>query len=164
MKRFLLTWNERVADDMGYTLHFETKTQVIEAKTEDEACDQWEKENEGNEDVNGLESCVEIVEHPLFTKNLMVQMPDGMTYAVPVETIARNRAEHFAYKNFNGDVTESLLKDTLPLFEKDSGEISQWASKNMSWSDVEREAVMFKKKVTKDEFQSVWQQGAFELK
>lgn len=67
MKKFRLTWDEKVRDNDGGTLHFAIKTQVIEAENADVACTQWEQENEHNEDQNGLDDCVEIIDHPLFS-------------------------------------------------------------------------------------------------
>ena len=63
-------------------------------------------------------------------------MQDGSVWAVPVDVIARNRAEHYA-KEFDGDVERSLAEDTIPLFDADNYEIEDWASNNMLWSDFD---------------------------
>ena len=73
-------------------------------------------------------------------KKMIVSMPDGSQWAVPVEAIARNRAEYYAARKFDGDVERSLNEDTLPLFEGDSYEIEDWATNNMNWSDVADQA------------------------
>ena len=116
MKKFKLIWTERVVDHEGDTLHHEEKSQIIEAENEDAACDQWEKENEHNEYQNGLDDAVEVIETPLFDKKIYLDMPDGLTYAVPVEIIARDRAEHYK-DEFNDDLGESLREDTIPFLE-----------------------------------------------
>ena len=67
-------------------------------------------------------------------KMLVLQMPDGSEWGVPVEVIARNRAEHYK-SEFGDDVERSLAEDTMPLFEDDY-EIEEWASNNMNWQDV----------------------------
>lgn len=67
---------------------------------------------------------------------MTIEMPNGSVWAVPVEKIARNRAEYYAHE-FDGDVEASLKEDTLPLFESDSYEIEDWASGNMDWSDFD---------------------------
>ena len=67
-------------------------------------------------------------------KYMTIKMPDGSTWAVPTEIVARNRAEAYA-NEFRGDVEQSLLKDTIPLFESDQYEIQDWAENNMYWDD-----------------------------
>ena len=143
MKKFKLTWDERVTDHEGDFLYMQEKSQIIEAENEDAACGQWEQENEHNEYQNGLSDCVEVIDHPLFAKRLYIDMPDASKYAVPIEFIARHRAEYYA-KNYEGDVVKSLLNDTLPLFESYEDEIHDWSSNNMNWSDVQDVAVLVK--------------------
>ena len=143
MKKFKLTWDERVTDHDDDFLYMEEKSQIIEAENEDAACDQWNKENEHNEYQNGLSDCVEVVEHPLFSKRLVITMPDESQWAVPVEFIARHRASYYA-KEFGDDVTQSLREDTLPLFESENYEIQDWSANNMNWSDVKDVALRVK--------------------
>ncbi|MBN6492740.1 hypothetical protein JZM31_06675 [Acinetobacter pittii] len=162
MKKFKLTWLERVCDEDGYTLYHENKSQIIEAENEDKACEIWEEENEYNENQNGLDDCIEVVEHPLFEKYLIISMPDGLDYGVPIEVIARNRAEHYA-DEFNGDITLSLIEDTLPLFASDSYEIRDWASNNMNFSDVKEQTIVLKKKVAKEDFEDAWCNGEWKV-
>lgn len=68
-----------------------------------------------------------------------IKAQDGAIWAVPVDVIARNRAEQYA-SEFGGDVKRSLAEDTLPLFEADEYEIHDWAANNMNWSDVQASA------------------------
>jgi hypothetical protein len=72
-------------------------------------------------------------------KELHVTMPDTSVWAVPVDIIARNRAEFYA-EEFGGDVEKSLNEDTNPLFEEDHYAIRDWAGNNMNWSDVSEHA------------------------
>lgn len=162
MKKFLLTWDERVTDHDGDFLHMEGKSQIIEAENEDAACDQWQKENEHNEYQNGLDDCVEIVEHPLFKKLMLIDMPDGLTYGIPIEVIARNRAEQYK-DEFNDDIAASLREDTLPLFESDNSEIRDWASNNMNWDDVKAKAVVLHKKKPEYDYQEAWVNGEWRI-
>lgn len=162
MNKFKLTWCERVCDEDGDTLYHENKSQIIEAENEDAACDQWEKENEHNENQNGLDDCVEVIESLLFKKNLIVTMPNGVDYAVPVEFIARDRAEHYA-NEYDGNISESLKEDTIPLFESDEFEIRDWALNNLNWSDVKRHAVMLVKKMSEHDFQEGWVNGEYKI-
>lgn len=163
MKKFKLTWRERVCDEDGDMLYLENKSQIIEAESEDAACDLWEKEHE-HDDHNGLHDCVEIVESALFKKSLIVDMPDGLAYAVPVEIIARHRAEYYAHKEYDGDISESLRDDTIPLFEEDPYNVRDWAANNMNWSKVKASAVVLVKKVDEDEFQDAWVNGEWSVK
>lgn len=163
MKKFKLTWDERVCDDEGDFLYMEGKSQVIEAENEDAACAQWKEENKYNDYQNGLDDCVEIVESELFKKHMLIDMPDGLTYGIPVEIIARNRAEYYAHKEHGGDVAKSLRDDTLPLF-KDEYQIRDWAANNMNWSDVKHNTITLKKKVDEDEFQDCWVNGEYKIK
>lgn len=163
MKKFKLTWQERICDSDGDTLYFENKSQVIEAENEDAACDLWEKEHE-HDDHNGLHDCVEIAESELFKKSLIVDMPDGLAYAIPVELIARNRAQYYADKEYDGDIAESLRNDTIPLFEEDPYNIRDWAANNMNWSEVKSSAVLLAKKVDEDLFDDAWINGEWSVK
>lgn len=70
---------------------------------------------------------------------MLVAMPDGSRWAVPIDLIARNRAECYA-DEYGGDVERSLAEDTLPLFASDTFEISDWAQNNMNWSEVSASA------------------------
>ena len=159
MKKFKLTWNERVVDSDGGMLHMEVKHQIIEADTEDKACDIWDEENEFNEYQNGLSDCVEVVEHQLFSKHLKIEMPDGHTYGVPVEFIARHHAEYYCQKDYNGDITKSLIEGTLPLFESYADEITDWAQNNLNWSDVKGCALVLGKKSMDSEMEEAWVNG-----
>lgn len=157
-KKFKLLWDERVVDQEGDCLHTEQKSQIIEAESEDAACAQWGKENEHNEYQNGLDDVYEIVETPLFAKHLYVDMPDGNRYKIPVEMIARHRAEHYANKDYDGDIAESLRDDTIPLFLDDDYEIEDWAVNNMNWDDVKAHATIMPKQNFLDSsvFQEAW--------
>lgn len=163
MKKFKLTWCERVCDEDGNTLYLENKSEIIQAESEDAACDLWEKEHE-HDDHNGLHDCVEVVESDLFKKHLIVDMPDGLTYAIPAELIARNRAEYYAHKEYGGDVAESLRDDTIPLFEDDAYNIRDWAANNLNWSDVKTKAIVLKKKIDEDLFEEAWVNGEWSVK
>lgn len=67
-------------------------------------------------------------------KRVEVEMPDGSLWHVPLEAVARHRAEHYA-DEFGG-VEESLREDTVPLFLDDPSEAIDWAANNMDWADV----------------------------
>ena len=90
-------------------------------------------------------------------KALTVTMPDGSVLAVPVEMIARNRAANYA-KEFDGDVERSLVEDTIPLFESDEYEVTDWAVNNMNWSDFDGHQIKIKDAPPPD-FQDAWMCG-----
>jgi hypothetical protein len=91
-------------------------------------------------------------------KYLTVKQSDGSVWGVPVEMIARNRAEFYA-SEFDGDVEQSLQEDTLPLF-RDNGnyEISSWAVGNMDWDDFDGHQVQLSPPQPVD-FQEGWLSG-----
>ncbi len=90
-------------------------------------------------------------------KYMTVKMPDGSTWGVPVEMIARHRATHYA-KEFDGDIERSLAEDTIPLFEDDDYEIEDWAVSNMNWSDFDGHQVKLSD-APPPNFQDVWMGG-----
>lgn len=94
----------------------------------------------------------------LIMKNklLLITMPDGSVWSVPVQIIANNRAVNFAHE-FNGDINKSLIEDTYPLFEEDEFEIEDWAANNMNWSDVESHAIKVSSGYV--DFQNGWING-----
>jgi len=73
-------------------------------------------------------------------KVLRVTMPDGSQWDVPVEIIARNRAEHYVDR-FNGDI-DLAMKDTREFFDSHNYEVSDWGANNMDWKDVKPYAKM----------------------
>lgn len=100
--------------------------------------------------------------HKIRTADLVVTMPDGSEWAVPVEVIARHRAAHYA-SEYEGDVERSLREDTWFLFEDDEFNVEDWAANNMDWSDVEEHA----RKVADHEapdFQEGWVNGESEVR
>lgn len=68
-------------------------------------------------------------------KVYVVEMSDGSQWGVPVDIIARSRAEYYA-DLYDGDVERSLKEDTLPLFAEYPYTIEDWAANNMDWIDV----------------------------
>ena len=74
-------------------------------------------------------------------KFLRVTFGDGVAvYDVPLDVIARDRAEHYA-SEFDGDIERSLAEDTIPLFDEDGFEAEDWAANNMDWRDVKEHAI-----------------------
>lgn len=97
-------------------------------------------------------------------KVIRITMPDGSKYDVPVEIIARNRAKHYADKEFDGDIERSLAEDTMPLFQSDDYEIHDWAANNMNWSDVKDHATLASLPEDGDESrQEGWVNGEYEV-
>lgn len=87
-------------------------------------------------------------------KMLVMTLPDGSRWGVPVDMIARNRATHYA-KEFGGDVERSLGEDTLPLFAESKYEITDWAVNQMNWCDFDPYQVKVKDAPPPD-FQEAW--------
>ena len=88
-------------------------------------------------------------------------MPDDSQWAVPVISIAADRAVFFA-KDFDNDIHKSLKEGTEPLFEQDENEIHQWAVNNMKWVDVRVNAKCVNEPVC--DYQKGWFHGAFEIR
>lgn len=97
-------------------------------------------------------------------KVLRITMPDDSEWDVPLDLIARNRAEYYASvdEEYGGSVERSLAEDTMPLFEADPSEAADWASNNMNWEDVEHRAVCTRKAPPPD-FQEGWVNGDKEV-
>lgn len=104
----------------------------------------------------GTVSNSELIETLCHNRFLVVDMPDGSSWAVPVEIVARNRAANYS-DEFDGDVERSLIEDTLPLFA-DSYEVEDWAANNMNWSDVSEFAKPVKP-TAKPDYQAGWLNG-----
>lgn len=97
----------------------------------------------------------------ILEKHLSVRMPDNSLWHVPVEVIARNRAQHYAHE-FGDDVEKSLAEDTIPLFTESSYDIEDWAANNMNWSDVLGQA--FKVETEEEvDYQEGWINGDKEI-
>jgi len=90
-------------------------------------------------------------------KQMNVRMPDGSVWAVPVEMIAKHRAEHYAHE-FGGDIARSLAEDTIPLFESEDYAIEDWAENNMNWRDFDGNQVLVEKPNVVD-YQDGWLSG-----
>lgn len=96
---------------------------------------------------------------------LRVTMPNGDKYDVPIMAIAMNRAKNYA-SEFGGDIQESLIKDTQPLFEDAHYEISDWAANNMDWDMIASCAIKVPRpdlELTPEEFQDGWVNGEKEI-
>lgn len=93
-----------------------------------------------------------------------VTMRDGSKWDVPVDVIARNRAEFYA-REFDGDVEKSLKEDTLPTFEGNGFEIQDWAQGNMNWDEVSHAATKVSEPptLTPADFQYGWVNGDSEI-
>lgn len=61
--------------------------------------------------------------------------PSGLTFQVPTQVIANNRAQNYAAE-FGDDLQRSLAEDTVPLFTEDEYNVQDWALSNMNWSDL----------------------------
>lgn len=92
----------------------------------------------------------------MINKNLEITMPDCSVWSVPVLEIAKNRAREYAHE-FGNHEEQSLIEDTIPLFESDDYEIIDWASNNMDWSDVKDFAVCIKPSTI--DFKEGWLNG-----
>ena len=91
----------------------------------------------------------------IIKKYYIVQMADGSKWAVPVADIAMNRAEHYMRK-YSFDLIQSLVDDTLPLFQEDIDEITYWARNNMNWSEISNLATQVEPPRTTNTYKDDW--------
>lgn len=87
---------------------------------------------------------------------MTITMSDGSVWGVPVDMIARNRAEFYAGEF--GGVERSLAEDTLPLFAADDYAIEDWAVSQMNWSDFDGHQVKISGALSPD-FLDEWMSG-----
>jgi hypothetical protein len=83
---------------------------------------------------------------------------NGDMWDIPVEIIARNRAEYYASTDpdFKDDINKSLEEDTIPLFESDYYEIKDWAQNNMNWKDVKHRALFVGRVDSMFAYEEMW--------
>lgn len=97
----------------------------------------------------------------LIAKDYHVTMADGSVWSIPVDVIAKNRAEFFVLTGYFETIEESL-EDTIQLFESDDYSIEDWAENNMNWSDVSGIAKMVSP-ASNIKFQEGWMNGDKEV-
>lgn len=92
------------------------------------------------------------------------RLPNGDVWSVPVEVIARHRADYYK-SEFLNDIEASLSFDTRPLFIEDDSEIGDWAANNMDWEDVKAHAKLIRRAPDYGdaEFQEAWVNGEKEI-
>lgn len=81
----------------------------------------------------------------LRKKRLMVDMPDGTSWSIPVQVIAEHRARLYSNRIDPERGYRETLEWTLELFGEDDFEITDWAANNMDWDDVEKHATKIEK-------------------
>lgn len=157
MKDYKIFWHEKVKDEDQNLLFLSERSVVIAAENPDAAINQWSKEYDRDE-LNPIEleeiQCV--VEHEIFNNAVVVTMPNGYTYLIPVEVVARKRSLEMTGGETD-EVAEHLHKDTIPLFVSDQNQILVWAKK-IPWFDIEndRHVVKTNKKITMNTLQDFW--------
>lgn len=97
----------------------------------------------------------------ILDKNYIVTMPDESKWAVPVRIIAENRAKYYAGVD-EISFEESLITDTVPLFESDDYEIHDWAANNMNWRDVKEHAIQLERPNL--DYEYGWANADYEVK
>jgi hypothetical protein len=150
MKVFTIYWREQ----RGYVLV--KKRRSFEAFSENAAKTKWKEYTAQEKIPHDIDLCIEEYNSELFDKHLHIEAPDGYMYKLPVEFIARNHAEHFADKEYGGDRMKSLVEGTVPLFERDSYKILDWALNAFNWEDVVGECKKIALEKDPIDYQSVW--------
>lgn len=152
MKKFKVTF---------YTDEYskERFSEIVEAVDENSAEMQILEKYQHNVFIDKIFDCFDT---PLNNKKIYVDMPDGLTYAIPVMVVAEHKGYRMA-KYHNDDFYTAMVKEVLPEFENDNYQIKDWAKNNMNWQDVKKEAIVLKRKVECD-YQEYWVNGEFEIK
>jgi hypothetical protein len=83
----------------------------------------------------------------MWDKELIITFSDGSRWAIPAEIIAKQRAAWYALHDIGGTITpeneaeyERIEQEEIEHALRDDYEITDWASNNMNWSDVEKHA------------------------
>jgi hypothetical protein len=84
------------------------------------------------------------------------EMPDGSFWDVPVQVIADSRDSNYADEK---EDTVGFIKDG----SLDKSEISDWASNNMNWDEVNKYAVRVDLPAVKVDFQEGWTNGSHKI-
>lgn len=157
MKNYKIFWHENIKNEDGNLLYLAERSVVIAAENPSAAKEQWSKEYD-RDALNpvDLEEIHCVVEHELFTSAVVVTMPNGYTYLIPVEVVARERSSAMTSGEAD-EVAEHLHNDTLPFFVSDQNQILSWAKK-IPWLDIEnnRHVVKTNKKITMKSLQDFW--------
>lgn len=81
-------------------------------------------------------------------KELIITFSDGSEWAIPAEIIAKQRASYYALHDIGGTITaeneaeyERIEREETDHAMSDNYEITDWASNNMNWIDLEKHAV-----------------------
>lgn len=152
MKKFKVTF---YADEHSK----EQYSEIVEAINDDEADRIVLDKYNGNVFINEI---FDYFDTPLNNKRIYVDMPDGLTYIIPVMVVAEHKAWRMKQYHDN-DFSKAMTKEVLPEFENDNYAIKDWAKNNMNWDDVKKEALTIHKKVECD-YQEHWVNGDFEIK
>lgn len=97
----------------------------------------------------------------MMKEKYIILFSNGVEYTIPVMTIAKHRAAHYAHE-FDNDEERSLKEDTIPLFEGDAFEIIDWARNNMNWPDVSNSASAQSREI-KPNWEEEWSNNSVRL-
>lgn len=98
----------------------------------------------------------------LSKKDLTICYSDGEVYKLPIDLIAKDRAEYYFRKTKSySSVDESLKEDTLPLFEKSPDEIIYWVNTHMRMDNVYKHSIRFASTGNNFDQEWVYEDGKF---
>jgi len=98
-----------------------------------------------------------------LTKDIKMTMNDGSIWKVPVLVVALHRASYFARREYDGNIIDAMMDDTVPLFNVDHREIYDWAVNNMNWANVVKYASKIKESEKERDYQEEWVNGEKEI-
>lgn len=106
----------------------------------------------------------DVFDTSLNDKRIYIDMPDGLTYAIPVMVIAEHKACDMARK-FDDVFFYQAMLEVIKSFEARNGDyqIVRWAKTAMRWQDVKNHAVILKRK-TEINYDKCWRDKPFDIK
>lgn len=152
MKKFIVTWHEKVLDQDGDFLHLEKKRMLIDAENEDQACDFWEEKTDPDLCARGILDCYETIDDPLLSKSLLFCTDSGAHMAVQIESIVRHRA--LSISQTSKDEYSEILKQVVEQF-KDEDELYSY-TKSIDWNEIAPHLFMVEQKVSEKYLKEAW--------
>lgn len=153
MKKFIVTWHEKVLDQEGDFLHLEQKKMLIDAENEDRACDLWEEKTDPDLCTRGILDCYETIDDPLLNKAIVFCTDNGVNMAVQVESVVRHKAIKIS-KTSTMEYSE-ILKQVVEQF-RDKSELYNYA-KSIDWNEIAPHVFQVEKKVSEQDLKSSWE-------
>ena len=144
MRKYEILW---------YTKNGEIGSAFYEAKTQQQAFNEWENDHKHFLEVGSIKTpffIEEVISHPFMTKYIEVSMENGTEWRVPLHFIIKSHAKANKSK-FDNEIGRSILEGTIPYFERNPFHIMQWVRSSMSYDDFLQGAMNITPEISKDD-------------